>query len=221
MPDTAKLAKPDPDIVKETDPDLGALVFNELIFGEPYDTCNDSVALGVSTALETTASKKRPAPRATLQITPEFDCQVETKETLLPKTTLMLMEKEPMFIPTAVTELEPVAAIRCAPIEDIDGTSNESAFEILPERIPVETTASLLFMSMAREIFDDMEELEVQRTASAWEDDSADFGEQLVSPYADPTIVSDDAPEAGTLNTPSKAFMEGLSKEMRPKKDPC
>jgi hypothetical protein len=220
LPDTPKVAKPDPDVVKETDPDFGALVFNEDTFGVLYVKCIERSVLDVSNALETSAFKKRPAPLTALQLMPESDFHSETKEVLLPKTTFMLVENEPIFTPDAVTDLQPVAATRCAFMDDTDGTSKESTFETLPKRESNEMTEPLICMNKPREIFKVMEELAVQSVASVCDDDTAAWGEKLVSPKAEPTIVTDDAPLAGALRIPSKTFKDGLSKDISESKDP-
>jgi len=167
LTDTSKLANPVPDIVNETDPDLGELEVSEDTLGDPYEPCIDNIAFAPSTALEIVAPKKRPAPRTTLQFMPESDFQSEVEDALAPKTSFILVENEPMFLPTTVIELHPVTATRCAPIEDNSGTSNESTFDTLPKRELTETTLSLIRMSTEREIFKDIQELAVQRTISA------------------------------------------------------
>jgi len=130
--DTPKTAKFLPVSVKEVDPDLGALEFNDDMIGESNETAIVIFDLSLSTAQDTTASNERPAPCATLPLKLESDTHVETEETLRPKTSFMLTLKEPMLAPIAVTELHPVAATKCASIEDSDGTLKESAFETLP-----------------------------------------------------------------------------------------
>jgi hypothetical protein len=64
------------------------------------------------------------------------------EDALAPKTSFMLEKNEPMFPPTTVTELHPVAATRCASIEESSGTSNESTFDTIPKRESKETTLS-------------------------------------------------------------------------------
>jgi hypothetical protein len=166
LPETPKLAKPVPDTVKDTDPDLGAFEFTEDIAGNLYDMEFVRIGLGVFEAPETTARKEWPAPRTTLQSMVESDFQLESAQVLLPKTSFMLMEKEPKLAPAAVTEMEPVEATETAPIEETDATSNESALETLPKREPVEIIMSLMCTKAPREIFNATEELAVQRDAS-------------------------------------------------------
>jgi hypothetical protein len=220
LPDAPKLAKPVPEIVTETEPVLGALVFSEDIFGGLNDTEADSLDRGVSTALEITASKERPAPRTSLLLMLESDFHTETAETLLPSTSCMLLEKDPMLAPTAVTELDPVETNRLAPMDESDGTSNECKLETLPKRVPIETTTSFIAINKLREILTDTEELDVHRIASVREDESAALGEYLISPNADPMIVSEAEPLAGTLHMPTNAAGAGLSNETRSLRDP-
>jgi hypothetical protein len=220
LPDTPKIAKLDPVVVKETDPDFGALVFNVDIFGALYVKCIDRTALDASSALETSAFMERPAPLTALQLMPESDFQIDTKDALPPNTTFMLVENEPIFAPSAVTELQPVAAVAYTFMEDTDGTSNESTFETLPRREPNEMTESLMYINKLREIFKVMEELAVQQVASVCDEDNAAWGEKPICPKAEPTIVTDDEPLEGALWVLSKTFKDGMSKDIRARKDP-
>jgi hypothetical protein len=133
IPDPPQHANPVPDNVIETEPVLGAFVFMVDIFGAPYEAAFDIRERREFTLLETNASKDRPEPRPRLQLMFESEIHIECLDALPPMTSIMLMEKGPIFTPIAVIVQLPVVASRFEPNKDKDGTSNVSASEKLPK----------------------------------------------------------------------------------------